>query len=819
MPESLIKRKIEDEMKEAYIDYAMSVIIGRALPDAADGLKPVQRRILFTMLELGLLHNKPYKKSARIVGDCMGKFHPHGDSAIYETIVRMAQNFSLRYPLVDGQGNWGSIDGDGAAAMRYTEARLTKIAEELLVSIEKDTVNFAPNFDSTLKEPVILPARIPNLLLNGSTGIAVGMATNIPPHNLSEIADAVIALIHNPGITIEEILGFIKGPDFPTGGLIVGRQGIINAYKTGKGLLTVRARTSIEKNRIVITEIPYLVNKSLLLETIAELIEERKIEGITNLKDESDRNGIRIVLETKLAPEPILNNLFKYTQLQTTFGAILLALYKNQPKLMNLKELLEVFLEHRKEAVTRSSRFDLKKAQERLHIVEGLIIALQDIDNVIKIIKGSKDNNSAKLSLTGAYRLSTAQAEAILDTKLQRLTSFEQTKLREEQKELGFAIDKLNKILGSEQELVSIIKHELLYLKSEYGDKRRTEIQEACEELETEALIPEEDIAITITKAGYIKRTQINEYRQQKRGGKGIIATETKEEDIVESLFTSSTHSYLLFFTNTGRIYWLKAYEIPASSRYSKGKAIVNLLNLKENETISTVVPIRMFDNLHFLIMATKKGIVKKTKLNAYANIRKDGITAINLNKEDELITVRLTPGILRFVIATKKGYAIKFDEKNVRPMGRASMGVRGIKLSKDDEVIGMEVALETASLLTVTENGYGKRSRISDYRLIHRGGKGVINIKTSGRNGDVIGIKTVKEEDEALLITKKGIIIRILVNDIRETGRNTQGVKLIKLDTGDKVTALTRVVAVSPGFNNNNHNNNQDKGTAKQFE
>lgn len=810
MPETIIKRKVEDEMKEAYIDYAMSVIVGRALPDAADGLKPVQRRILYAMSELGLQHNKPFKKSARIVGDCMGKYHPHGDASIYEALVRMVQSFSLRYPLIEGQGNFGSSE-DAAAAMRYTEARLSKLSEEMLADLDKETVDFAPNFDSSLKEPVVLPAKAPNLLLNGATGIAVGMATSIPPHNLNEVCSALSAYIDNNDATIEELLTFIRGPDFPTGGMVLGKEGFINAYKTGRGHAIIRAKAEIQKNKIIITELPYFTNKSILMETIAGLVEDKKITGITNLADESDKKGIRVVIETKAQPEVVLNQLFKHTNLQATFGITLLALYKNQPRIMNLKELFACFLNHRKEVITKKTRFELAKAEERMHIVEGLQTALNNIDSIIKIIKSSKDAGIAKLTLIAAYKLSSIQAQAVLDMKLQRLTSLEQAKLQEEKESLAGAILNYNKILSSEQEIFSIIKQELLELKEKYGDARRTEIQECYENLEAEALIPEEDIVITITKAGYIKRTPIQEYRQQKRGGKGIIAAETKEEDIIESLFTSSTHSYLLFFTNQGRLYWLKAYEVPAGTRYSKGKAIVNLLNLKQGEIISTTVPIRVFDSQHYLIMATKRGIVKKTKLAAYANIRKDGIAAIKLNQGDELVTIRITPGTLRFIIATKRGYAIKFDEKMVRPMGRTATGVRGIRLGKEDEVVGMEVALESACLLTATENGYGKRSRISEYRLTNRGGKGVINIKTSGRNGGVVGVKTVKDEDGVLLVTAKGAIIRIKAGDVRETGRNAQGVKLMQVEEGDKVTAITRVVAAA------NHHNNYEEEKEKE--
>ena len=802
MPEEIQPEVIEKQMKEAYIDYAMSVIVSRALPDVKDGLKPVHRRILYSMKEQGMLHNKPFKKCARIVGDCMGRYHPHGDASVYDALVRMAQNFSLRYLMIDGQGNFGSIDGDSPAAMRYTEARMSRIADEMLVDIEKDTVDFTPNFDNSLKEPVVLPAMLPNLLLNGSTGIAVGMATNIPPHNLTEVSNAILHLLDNPNTDALDLMQFIKGPDFPTGGIIMGSGGIRSAYKFGKGMVRVRAKAAVEENdkraQIIVTEIPYMVNKSTLIENMAELVNEKKIEGITDIRDESDRDGIRVVIDLKrdASSEVILNQLYAKTQLQTSFNVNMLALHNNQPKVMTVTDILGHYIEHRKDVVIRRCRFDLNKAEERAHILEGLKIALQNIDDGVQTIKGSNDPAEAKESLKKLYSLSEKQTLAILDMKLQRLTSLEQNKIQEEHDSLLKFIADLKDILGSEQRVLNIIKDEVKYLRDTYGDERRTEIVDFYEEIQSEDLIPDEDVIITATYSGYIKKQPLEEYKTQSRGGIGVKGTEMKEEDVVEHLFTASTHSWILCFSNIGKIYWLKAYEIPTGSRYAKGKAIINLLKMEEGEKINAMIPIKHFDDKHFLIMITKKGLLKKTSLDAYSRPRNGGIIAIGLRDNDELVNVRLTPGVLKFVIATKKGVAVKFDEKDVRPMGRGATGVKGITLEKGDEVIGLEVAMEIGDLLTVTENGYGKRTPITEYRLIRRGGKGVINIQTTERNGNVVGIKTVMEKDEIMCISEKGVIIRMPVTDISKIGRNTQGVRIMKMREGDRVTTLARVVS-----------------------
>ncbi|HII15580.1 MAG TPA: DNA gyrase subunit A [Nanoarchaeota archaeon] len=802
MPEIIEPRLIEQEMQDSYIDYAMSVIVGRALPDVRDGLKPVHRRVLFTMHELGNQHSKPYKKSARIVGDCLGKYHPHGDVAVYDTMVRMAQSFSLRYPLVDGQGNWGSIDGDSAASMRYTEARMAKIADEMLVDIEKETVDFSPNFDGTLKEPVVMPARLPNLLINGSTGIAVGMATNIPPHNLKEVANAVLLLIDKPDAPEIEFFDIVKGPDFPTGGIICGSAGIRAAYKTGKGQIKVRAKHHIEekkdRQRIIFTEIPYMVNKSTMIEEIASLVNDKEIEGISDIRDESDRDGIRIVVELKkdVNPDVILNTLYKKSMLQTTFGIIMLALHNNQPVVMPLTEIITHYLEHRKDVILKRSKFELRKAEERLHIVEGLRIALANIDAVVQMIKKSASADTARQALMKAFSLTEIQSNAILDMKLQKLTGLEQGKLMTEHDELVKAIADLKDIIASGQRVLNIIKQEVIELRDKYGDGRRTEIVEEAGEIETEDLIHDEDVVVTISHTGYIKRTSLEEYRQQKRGGFGVVGAETKEEDAVEHILTASTKSTVLCFTNKGKVHWLKVYQIPAVSRYSMGKAIVNLLNLGEGERVNALIPLKQFDEQHYLIMVTRKGLIKKTPLDAFSNQRKAGIIAISLMPGDELVQVRLTPGKLHFIVGTAKGAAVKFDEADVRGMGRTAAGVRAIRLEKEDHVIGLEVALEIGSLLTVTENGYGKRTVISDYRLTRRGGKGVINIKTSDRNGDVVGIKTVLSHDEIMVVTLKGVVIRVPVTDVSEIGRNTQGVRIMKIREGDKVKSLTRIVS-----------------------
>jgi len=798
--DQIIRERIEDHMRIAYIDYAMSVIVSRALPDVKDGLKPVHRRILYAMKELGLVHNKPFKKCARIVGEVLGKYHPHGDTAVYDSLVRMAQEFSLRYPLINGQGNFGSIDGDRAAAMRYTEAKMTSIVEEMLADIDKETIGYRPNFDNSLKEPIVLPAKLPNLLINGSTGIAVGMATNIPPHNLVEISNAILHLIENPKADFMELMQFVKGPDFPTGGMIMGEAGIKSAYKNGKGLLKVRAKAKVEngkKERIIITEIPYMVNKANLIENIASLVNDKKIVGITDIRDESDRTGMRVVIELRRDAngEVILNQLYKQTQLQTTFGVNMLALYENQPRVMSLHDVLTHYLEHRKDVIIKRTKFDLNKAEERAHILEGLKIALQNIDEIVQLIKSSKDVTIAKEGLINSYSLSEKQAQAILDMKLSRLTSLEQNKIQEEYDGLIKLIANLKEILASEQRVLNIIKEEVIEMRDKYGDERRTQIIEVYDELETEDLIPEEDVIITATFSGYVKKQPLDVYKMQRRGGVGIQGTETKEEDIVEHLFTASTHSMILCFSNIGKIYWLKAYEIPSGSRYSRGTAIINILRMAQGERINAMIPIKEFDDKHFLIMATKKGLVKKTELSAYSNPRKGGIIALGLREGDELVNVRLTPGFLNFIMATKKGMAVKFNEKDVRCMGRGASGVRGVNLTSKDEIVGLEVALEVGDLLTITENGFGKRTPIKDYRLIKRGGKGVINIKTNERNGSVVGIKTVMEKDEAMFISQNGVIIRMPVSGISQIGRNTQGVKIMRLRPEDKVTTLARVI------------------------
>ncbi len=804
MAETIQKKLIEDEMKSNYMDYAMSVIVSRALPDVRDGLKPVHRRVLYAMHHLGLQHNKAFKKSANVVGTCMAKWHPHGDVAIYDTLVRMAQDFSLRYPLVDGQGNFGSIDQDAPAAQRYTECRMKKLSEEMLSDIEKDTVDFVPNYDGSEKEPVVLPSKIPNLLINGSSGIAVGMATNMAPHNIKEVCDAVTAFIDNPDITVSEIMKLMPGPDFPTGGYICGRKGILDAYTTGRGRLILRAKTEIEekadKKRIIVYEIPYQVNKSLMIENIADLIRDKRIEGISDIRDESDRQGIRVVFDLKKGFDEnvVLNQLYHTSQLQTTFGIINIALVDGQPRTLGLKDLIMYYVNHRKEVVTRRTKFDLLKAEEKAHILEGLRIALQQIDPVIKTIKSSKDGSEAKARLISGFKLTDKQAQAILDMKLQRLTSLEQEGINSDYENTISLMQKLRDILSSESKIFGIIKKELEELKNSFSDDRKTEILEEEEEIGIEDMIPEEDVAVTVTHSGYIKKLPMQTYKQQKRGGKGVRTTELKEEDDVEHVFTTSNHNYILFFTNKGKVHWLKAYNIPTASRYSKGKAIINLMSIDKDERITTLIPVSEFDEKHFLLMATKKGLVKKTRLVEYSNPRKGGIAAIKLREGDELVKVLLTPGILNIIVATKKGIAVKFNEQDVLAIGRTGMGVKGIRLKGKDEVVGMEVALEAGALLTVTENGYGKRTEMGEYTLIKRGGSGVINIKTSERNGDVVGIKTVKEGDEILVVTKKGQMIRVPVKDISVIGRATQGVRMIKLDEGDKVTTVARVLAKS---------------------
>jgi len=789
--EKVKQRLLEIELKESYIDYAMSVIVGRALPDARDGLKPVHRRILYAMYKMGLLHNKPFRKSARVVGEVLGKYHPHGDSAVYDSLVRMAQNFSLRYPLIKGQGNFGSIDGDLPAAMRYTEAKLNKIAEELLVDIEKETVNFAPNFDNSLEEPLILPSKIPNLLINGSYGIAVGMATNIPPHNLSEIVEATLKVIEDPTVEPLDLFEFVKGPDFPTGGIILGNNGIKNLITSGKGQIKVRAVCEIKDNKIIVSEIPYHVNKTNLIETIANLVKSKRVMGISDLRDESDRTGMRLVIELKRNsnPELILNQLYKFSQLQMSIGANCLALVKGEPKILNLKELIENFLIHRKEVITRRTKFDLNKSEKRLHVLEGLKIALNNIDPIIKKIKSSDNVNDAKNLLIKDFQLSEVQSQAILDMKLQKITSLETNKINKEFGELSKLIIQLRNILSNESKIFKIIKEELFEIKEKYGSDRLTKVEEFEEDIEDEDLIKKEEVVVTLTNEGYLNRLPVETYRQQGRGGKGIKAMGTKEEDFVKDIFVSNTHDYLLCFTNKGKLYWLKTYKIPSTSRYSKGSNIINLLGLGKDENINTILPVNKFSKDKFLVMATKKGVVKKTSLELYSKPRKTGIIGIKLREEDRLICVKLTNGNEELLMASSKGMAVRFKESQVRPSGRGSFGVRGIRLSKGDEVVDMEIA--KGDCLSVSEKGYGKRTSIEDYRLINRGGKGVINIKTNERNGKVIGVKCVPEDKDVMFITKKGILIRTGINKISKIGRNTQGVRLMKLNKDDIIKSI----------------------------
>jgi len=793
---------IEEEMKDSYINYSMSVIVGRALPDARDGLKPVHRRILYAMKELGVEHNKPYKKSARIVGDCMGKYHPHGDAAIYDTLVRMAQDFSLRYTLVEGQGNFGSVDGDAAASMRYTEARLDRISDWMLLDIDKNTVDFMPNFDGSLKEPTVLPACLPNLLVNGSSGIAVGMATNIPPHNLREIAEAVMFVIDNPDCEPKELLKKVKGPDFPTGGIIRGTEGIKNAYTTGRGLLKVHAKAFIEeqkngKEAIIIKELPYQVNKANLIESIADLVTDKKIDGITDLRDESDKDGMRVVIEIRRGANSkvILNQLYKHTQMQTTFGVIMLALVEGRPKVLNLKEVLEEFIRHRKEIVIRRTKYDLEKAQDRAHILEGLKIALKELDKVIKIIRAAKDPQEAKANLMEKIGLSDRQAQAILEMQLQRLTHLERDKIDKEYLELIKKIELFKSILESEKKVLEIIKEEMKELNEKFGDERRTEVLPETEELDIEDLIAEEDAIVTISHTGYIKRLPVSSYRKQRRGGKGVTGAEVQEEDFVEHLFIASTHDYILFFTDKGMVLWLKVYEIPEGGRTSKGKAVINLLQLGSGEKISAFVSVREFKEGQFLVMCTKMGTIKKTALSAYSNPRKGGIIGMGLEKDDELIGVELTKGDDEILLATKEGKAIRFKESQVREMGRAAKGVRGIRLGKKDACIAMEIVRADQTVLTVTGQGFGKRTSFKEYRLQSRGGKGIINIKVTGKNGEAVGLKTVSDRDEIMLMTEKGMVVRSPIKDIRSTGRSTQGVRLIKLEANDKVASLAKIV------------------------
>jgi DNA gyrase subunit A len=821
---------IEDEMKRCYMDYAMSVIIGRALPDVRDGLKPVHRRCLFAMYDMGNDWNKPYKKSARVVGDVIGKYHPHGDTAAYDTIVRMAQEFSLRYPLVDGQGNFGSVDGDSPAAMRYTEVRLTQLAHELLADIDKETVEMGPNYDDSLKEPLVLPARFPNLLVNGSSGIAVGMATNIPPHNLGEVVDGIIAVIQNPGLTFEELMAHIPGPDFPTGGFIYGREGILQAYRTGRGIIQMRARAMVETQKknerqsIIVTEIPYQVNKARLVEKIAELVREKRIEGIADLRDESDRDGMRIVIELKRDenPQVMLNQLYKHTQMQSSFGIINLAIVDNRPRVLTLRETINCFIDHRREIVTRRTIFDLKKAEARAHILEGFKIALDWLDAVIELIRSSATPAEAKQGLmeglfsdgewlkklaiplpanAGEYerpvRLSDLQAQEILNLRLHRLTGLEREKIVQEYLDIMKYIARLKEILASETEILNIIIGELRELKSKFGDERRTEIVGQTAEISLEDTIVEEDMVVTISHTGYIKRNAVTLYRAQRRGGKGKTGMKTKEEDFVEHLFIASSKDYMLFFTDAGKVFWLKVYEIPEGGRATRGKAIVNLLNLSPNENISAILPVKEFSEDKFIMMATRQGVVKKTPLLEYSHPRTGGIIAVNLDEGDKLIAVSLTDGKQDVLLASKNGKSIRFREEDARPMGRVTRGVRGMSLEDDDVVIGMAIVNEqftSSTLFTVTENGFGKRTELTEYRRQSRGGKGVITIKTTERNGCVVDIKQVTDENDLMLITDQGKIIRMPIVGFSVIGRNTQGVRLMVTEENERIVAVAKL-------------------------
>ncbi|MCD3217674.1 DNA gyrase subunit A [Clostridium botulinum C] len=798
---NIVPIDISKEMQRSYIDYAMSVIVGRALPDVRDGLKPVHRRILYSMHELGLTPEKGYRKSARIVGDVLGKYHPHGDTAVYDALVRMAQDFSIRYTLVDGHGNFGSVDGDGAAAMRYTEAKMTKVTLELLRDINKNTVDFIPNFDGEEKEPSVLPSRFPNLLVNGSSGIAVGMATNIPPHNLTEVINGINKFIDNPEISVAELMTEIKGPDFPTSGIIVGKSGIRKAYETGRGKVILRSRAEIEedkgKSRIVVTEIPYQVNKARLIENIANLVKDKRINGISDLRDESDREGMRIVIELKRDANAnvVLNQLYKHTKMQDSFGIIMLALVNGEPKVLSLKEVLRHYIKFQEEVITRRTQFDLDKALARAHILEGLRIALDHIDEVIRLIRGSKTTGEAKEGLMSKFGLSEKQATAILDMKLQRLTGLEREKIEEEYAKLMENVKYLRQILSDKSLLLKIIKDELNEIKTKYGDERKSEIiQDEGNDIDIEDLIEEKDVVITLTHAGYIKRLPVETYSAQKRGGRGIQAMTTKEDDFVEHIITASTHDNILFFTNLGRVYQLKAYQIPEAGRTAKGMNLINLIPLDKEEKIQNVIYLKEFKEDTFLIMGTKKGLIKKTSLDKYASIRKNGLNAINLREDDELISVRVTTGDCNVIYATKNGYAIRFDENDVRPMGRTATGVKAITLREDDEVVSMEVASENRDLLVVSENGYGKRTHIDQYTLQRRGGKGVITYKISEKTGLLIGARFVEDKDELMLINDSGIAIRINVSDISTTSRNAMGVTLMRTVNNEKVVTMAKV-------------------------
>ncbi len=793
--------RIEDEMQKSYIDYAMSVIVSRALPDVRDGLKPVHRRILYAMHEAGMASNKPHKKSARIVGEVLGKYHPHGDSSVYDATVRMAQNFSIRYMMVDGHGNFGSVDGDSAAAMRYTEVRMSKIAEEMLDDIEKETVDFVPNYDESLKEPSVLPSKVPNLLINGATGIAVGMATNIPPHNLGEVVDGLVKMIDCPEVTLEELIQVIPGPDFPTGAMIMGSEGIRSAYATGRGSVRMRACTRIErmsngKQRILVNEIPYQVNKARLIETIAELVRDKVIEGITDLRDESDRNGMRIVMELRkdTNPEVLLNQLYKHTQMQDTFGVNMLALVDGRPRTLGLRDILTYYLAHQKEIIVRRTQFDLKKARDKAHILEGLRIALDHIDSVINTIREAPTVDTARTALMETFSLSERQAQAILELRLQRLTGLERDKIDQDYRETIDLIQYLESVLSDDQMVFGIIRENLLEMKRKFGDKRRTDIIQQMQDFTNEDLIAEEDIVITITHSGYVKRQPIDTYRSQKRGGRGIQGAGTKEEDFVEHLFSSTTHHHLLFFTSRGRVFVLKGYELPEASRTARGTAIINLLSLQPDEKVTTVIPVKEFVEGSFLFMGTRNGIVKKTNLMDFDSVRKNGLIAIGLDDDDDLIGVKLTDGCQTIILGTRDGMAITFSEEDVRPVGRSARGVKGINLQEMDSIVGMEIMTPNCQVLVVSELGFGKRTAVDQYREQTRGGKGLINLKVTEKTGAVVGLRVVKPEQDLLLINNDGIIIRMDVGQIRVIGRNTQGVALMRMVDNQRIVALAMV-------------------------
>lgn len=800
--QKIIPIDIEAEMRKSYLDYAMSVIVSRALPDVRDGLKPVHRRILYAMNELGLSPDKPHRKSARIVGDVLGKYHPHGDTAVYDAMVRLAQNFSTRYLLVDGHGNFGSVDGDGAAAMRYTEARMAKITTELLRDIGKETVDFRLNFDETLEEPKVLPSKYPNLLVNGSSGIAVGMATSIPPHNLGEVIDGTIMMIDNPEVGVDELLQSIKGPDFPTGAIIMGKESIREAYRTGRGKVIVRAKTEIEqtnrgKMAIIVTELPYQVNKAKLIEKIAELVRDKRLEGISDLRDESDREGMRIVIELKRDSNPnvVLNNLYKHTQLQDTFSIIMIALVNDEPKVLNLREVISHYLDHQKEVITRRTQYDLRKAEERAHILEGLKIALDNIDAVIRLIRGSKTTAEAKEGLMNSFELSEKQAQAILDMRLQRLTGLEREKIEEEYTELIKLINKYREILANERLVYQIIREELSEVKENYNDERRTEIRASADEIDLEDMIEEQNVVITLTHFGYIKRIPEDTYKIQKRGGKGVTGITTREEDFVEHLFTTSTHDNLLFFTSKGRVYSIKAYEIPEAKRQAKGTAIVNLLQLQTDEKIKAVIPIKDFTPDNYLVLVTKEGIIKKTELSQFESIRKSGLIAINLREDDEVISVKKTAGDAELILVTTHGMSIRFNEKDVRDMGRTAMGVKAITLNAGDRLVGMELAEEGKDILVISINGYGKRTALEEYKTQSRGGKGIKTYNITDRTGELVTAKVVEEDDEIMIISLLGVVIRLKAKGISRMGRHTQGVTLMKTTKDDKVVAVAKVI------------------------